>query len=171
MSIPNSYLATAQLIITGLQKQLKTMLDDKEPTQDMVYNQLLYTQRATLIEMAPAVSSMSEQVIAKVLSRVMTELGGDGIVVHGSPASWLQVTSYIEDKLPAASEDYRWVHLSSIQQVIPKKTDNGAGLGGRCVVLVEVGGKLFYASQRVFIAATVETVVMALLDQITASRV
>ncbi len=74
-----------------------------------------------LSEIAPVVSSLSENTYASVLGIILERLGGDGIVTQGEPPMWLQVTPNIPNMLPRREKgEGRWIRLSAIQEVIPQ---------------------------------------------------
>ncbi|HCF1642815.1 hypothetical protein LNN35_21280 [Pseudomonas stutzeri] len=117
----NIWTATANEITKAVRESLIAMGCGEPQTGD-VYDQLLLIGRSGVEELVPSVSKFGAREFESVMAVVVDLLGGDGIAVHGELPIWLRVYPSVEGKLPAFSvDDWRWIRLSSIQEVQPRR--------------------------------------------------
>ncbi|MQU09623.1 hypothetical protein [Pseudomonas helleri] len=103
---------------------------------------------------------------------VVDLLGGDGIAVHGELPIWLRVYPSVEGRLPSFSvDDWRWIRLSSVQEVQPRRAIAMGEDPAKWQLMVNVvaNGQVYHATQRLFLGASVEKPVERLLTLVSAA--
>ncbi len=165
----NIWTATASDITKAVRESLIAM-NCGEPGPGDVYDQLLLLGRNGLEELVPSVREIGAREFASVMAVVVDLLGGDGIAVHGEPPIWLRVYPSAEGRLPAYSaDDWRWIRLSSIQEVQPRRAIAIGEDPSKWQLMVNViaNGQVYHATQRLFLGASVEKPVDRLLTLVS----
>ncbi|CAI9899187.1 TPA: hypothetical protein ACKP3Z_005524 [Pseudomonas aeruginosa] len=167
----NIWTATASEITKAVRESLIAM-NCGEPGPGDVYDQLMLLGRSGLEELVPSVREIGAREFDSVMAVVVDLLGGDGIAVHGELPIWLRVYPNVEGRLPAYSaDDWRWIRLSTIQEVQPRRAI-AIGDDSRTwqfMVNVVANGQVYSATQRLFLGASVEKPVDRLLTLVSAA--
>lgn len=164
-----SWQTTATKIITAIKNDI-SKVTPRELSPDDFYEHLLTVRREELAESVPEIRDMSDKTFASVMGVILDRLGGDGIVTHGSPAIWLQVTPAEDKRLPDRyAGARRWIRLSSIEEVHPMP---GIAIGDdvstwQYVLQVAANGKTYDVSPVRYLGQAVEAPIERLLALIS----
>ncbi|BBW00076.1 hypothetical protein LU683_31365 [Pseudomonas asiatica] len=167
----NIWTATATEIINAVRESVIAMGCGTPQTGD-IYDQLLLIGRSGVEELVPSVSKFGAREFESVMAVVVDLLGGDGIAVHGELPIWLRVYPSVEGRLPSFSvDDWRWIRLSSVQEVQPRRAIAMGEDPAKWQLMVNVvaNGQVYHATQRLFLGASVEKPVERLLTLVSAA--
>lgn len=111
---------TATEVIKAIESDF-SKITPHELSPDDIYDRLLSVRREELAEWVPVIRDMDDNAFTVLMGVLLDRLGGDGIVTHGHPAIWLQVTPAVEKHLPDRyAGARRWIRLAAIEEVHPR---------------------------------------------------
>ncbi|QKZ07835.1 hypothetical protein [Pseudomonas eucalypticola] len=160
---------TASAVIEAIKADF-SKITPHELSPDDIYDRLLSARREELAEWVPNIRDMGEDAFAVLMGVLLDRLGGDGIVTHGQPAIWLQVTPAVEKQLPDRyAGARRWIRLAAIEEVHPRP---GIAVGEdirtwQYVIQVSANGKTYDVSTVRYLGAAVDAPLERLLSLVS----